>query len=73
MSRFRISIIDTETGQQALLVPGGSGERDLIQAATDDIVSRGVGYFKSEAAVRTAVEQGLRAAILAVKKEVRPR
>lgn len=70
MSRFRITITNTETGEQARLVPGSTGERDMITAVTDAVVRKGVGVFRTEAQVRKAIDAGLREVLKALKREV---
>jgi hypothetical protein len=58
MSRFRIVIRDTETGDDAVLVPGSTGERDLIRAVTD-------------AQVKKAIDTAVREVLLDMKREVK--
>ena len=63
MSRFLISIV-REDGDKVFLRPGGTGERDLIQAIKD----KGIGFLKTEAKVIKAIEEVL----TELKSEVRP-
>jgi hypothetical protein len=71
MSRFRIVIRDTETGDDAVLVPGSTGERDLIRAVTDATVRQGVGMFRTEAQVKKAIDTAVREVLLDMKREVK--
>jgi hypothetical protein len=72
MSRFRVHILDTETGAEAALLPGGRGERDLVDAVLAAIVKRGVGIFRTEAHVAQAIQEGMQEALFALKSEVLP-
>ena len=72
MSRFRIVIEDTETGEQARLVPGSTGERDMIRAITDAAVRKGVGVFRTEAQVKKAIDTAIRETLYEMKREVKP-
>jgi hypothetical protein len=72
MSRFRICITDTQTGERAVLVPGSTGERDLVKSVTDSIVRKGVGLFRTESQVKAAIEAGLKEVFLELKREVAP-
>lgn len=71
MSAFLLAVVRKD-GHRVLLVPGGAGERELIQACADAIVSRGVGVFRTEAMVRAAIEAGMAEVLWAVKSEVVP-
>jgi hypothetical protein len=72
MSRFRISIVDTKTGQTASLVPGSTGERDFVASITEKVVRKGVGIFRTEAQVKAAIDAGVKEAIKELKREVDP-
>ncbi len=72
MSRFILSIVDTVTGAQAKLRPGGSAEKNLVEQAVNAIVKKGVGVFKTEAQVRKAIQEGLTEAIRSAKSDVEP-
>jgi hypothetical protein len=54
MSDFAIKIVRKD-GKPVLLKPGAQGERDFIEA----IRAKGVGWFKSEAQVVSAIKQVL--------------
>lgn len=51
---------------------GGQLERDLVQAITTEIMSRGVGFFKTEAMVRKAVEEGIEKVLYDLKRATVP-
>ena len=68
---FLISIIKTD-GTRVRLRPGGRGEREFISTATAAILAKGVGFLKTEAHVKAAIEQGLTETLLALKSEVVP-
>lgn len=44
-------------------------ERDLIEACTAAVVTRGVGIFRTEAHVRAAIVAGITEAITDLKRE----
>ena len=66
---FLLQLVDARTGRVVTFPGGGPIERDLLTDATDRIVSKGVGIFRTEAQVRRAVEAGLREAFYEFKKE----
>ena len=68
---FRIAIVRDDE-RIALLIPGSTGERDLIASITDAAVKRGVGLFRTEAQVRRAIADGCHDVLLALKREVMP-
>lgn len=70
MPRFLIQIVDGETGQVVVLPGGGRVERDLIVACTDAAVARGVGFLRTEAHVRWAIDGGITDAVRALKREM---
>jgi hypothetical protein len=71
-SRFRIRIEDTSTGREANLVPGGQGERDLIESCVAAIARRGVGVLRTEAQVQAAIREGIAETLYLLKSEVLP-
>lgn len=48
---------------------GGALERDFVAACTENIAVRGVGFFKTEAQVRTAIRDGIADTIRQLKWE----
>lgn len=71
MSKFRIAII-REDDEPVLLHPGSQGERDLVDAITQQIVSKGVGFFRTEARVRRLIAAGINDVLMQLKSEVQP-
>ena len=70
-SKFRISITRTD-GAQVHLVPGGHGERDLVNAIVDTALAKGIGVFRTEAQVKAKLESAIREVLNEIKSEVRP-
>ena len=72
MTLYLLQIVDAREPHAVVRIPaGGPLERDLVQVCTDAIVSKGVGFFKTEGQVRRAIEAGMTEAILALKRESR--
>ena len=71
ISRFRV-VIMKEDGTFAVLHPGGKGERDMTQAITEQVIEKGVGFFKTEAQVKLAVEEAISEVLHELKSEVEP-
>ena len=65
---FLLQIVDRQ-GQVVRLPAGGQLERDFVEACTDAIVARGVGFWRTEAHVRDAITDGIAAAIRALKDD----
>lgn len=65
---FLLQIVDRQ-GAVVRLPGGGRLERDLVDACTRVIVSKGVGVFRTEAHVREAIREGMTEAIRALKRE----
>lgn len=75
MPRFLLQIVDDDEPQRHPVVRfqgGGKLERDLIADCTNAIVGKGVGMFKSEAAVRRAIADGITDVIRSLKHETVP-
>lgn len=70
-SPFRICITHAD-GDVVYLRPGSTGERDLVAAITKHVVSKGVGFFRTQARVEEAIAQGVADALYALKSEVQP-
>jgi hypothetical protein len=63
---FLIQIIDR--GDRVAILPGGGPlEANLIDLCTKQIMSKGVGLFKTEAAVEKAIRDGMAEALLSLK------
>lgn len=60
------------SGEAVMFPAGGPVETDLIEAATREILARGVGLLRSEAHVEQDVRDGLRAAFEKFKATYRP-
>lgn len=72
-SQFVVSIVDRESHTQALLVPGGVAERDLVQGVVDALASRKVGVFRTQAQVTAAVREAMHEVLTATKGDVLPK
>jgi hypothetical protein len=60
MPKFLLQIVDSQDRRRAVTLPaGGELERELIKSCTEAIVQKGVGMFRTEAHVRTAIRDGL--------------
>lgn len=64
---FLIQIVDTDSGTVVQLPGGGQLEQDLIQSVTDAVVAKGVGFLKTEAQVRVAIQAGFTETIRKMK------
>jgi hypothetical protein len=71
MSEFRIRVTHV-SGRNAILVPGGQGERDLVADILARVKAKGVGVGRTEAHVLADVEAALNDALYAIKAEVLP-
>lgn len=72
VTRFLLQIVDaTEPYAVVRLPAGGALERDLVQTCVEAIVAKGVGFGKTEAHVRRAIDEGMTDAIRALKRESR--
>ena len=71
MRLFLLQIVRAETGEVVRFPGGGPLERDLIDACTEAIVSRGVGMWRTEAHVREAIAAGMTEAIMSLKRDTR--
>lgn len=69
MPKFLLQIVDAQRRHVVTLPAGGDLERDLIQACTDAIVAKGVGVFRTEAQVRTAIDAGITEALRDLKMQ----
>ena len=67
---FKLAIVWADGHAPAYLY-GQPLERDLITACTEAIVKRGVGLFKTEAAVKQAILEGITEVIAGLKNDTR--
>lgn len=65
---FRLKLVYAD-GSELVFDGGGAFERDLIVACRDEIVKRGVGVGRTEAHVAQDIEDGIREAIMSLKRE----
>lgn len=65
---FFLQIVDKD-GHIVTMPGGGRLEANLIEACTAAIVSKGVGFFKTEAQVKLAISKGLQEAISNLKRQ----
>lgn len=67
---FLLQIVEASAPHVVVRLPaGGRLERDLVEACTRAIVSKGVGFFRTEAHVRQAIAEGITEAIRALKQD----
>jgi hypothetical protein len=59
MTLFLLQVVRNGSTKAVQLPGGGKMEIDLIDACTEAIVRRKVGYFRSEAHVRQAIKAGI--------------
>lgn len=70
ISDFRIQIVHAKTGRVVEWLPGAKIETDLVRELVYRLRNRGVGVFKTEAAVLKAVEEEFAALLWELKKQV---
>lgn len=70
ISNFRLQIVHAKEGKVVEWLPGAKIETDLIRELVYRLRTRGVGVFKSEAAVLKAVEEEFAALLWELKKQV---
>ncbi len=70
-SKFQITITRTDH-KPVTFRPGGGHERDLVNAIVTKVISKGVGFFKTEAKVKEAIQQSLEEILYELKSEVKP-
>jgi hypothetical protein len=68
MTRFWLQVVDRD-GVVVKMPFGAPMERDLIRACTEAIVAKGVGVFRTEAQVKSAIEAGITETVRALKHE----
>lgn len=67
---FLLQIVEAASPHTVVRLPGGGTlERDLVEACTAAILAKGVGVFRTEAHVRSAIATGIAEAIRALKRE----
>lgn len=67
---FKLQLVYAD-GSALPFLAGSSFERDLITACQRAILAKGVGVFKTEAAVAQAVADGMAEVLLDLKKDAR--
>lgn len=72
MSDFRMQIIHNQDGRVMAWAPGTHVEVDLVEALARRLQLRGVGIFKTEEQVLTAVREEFAALLYELKALVRP-
>jgi hypothetical protein len=65
---FYLQIVDRD-GVIAKFPGGGHLETQLIDDITHAVMSKGVGFFKTEAAVESALRDGMREVLRALKRK----
>lgn len=71
-SVFLLQIVENNPSRTVATIPaGGPLEADIIELCVKEIVSRGVGLFRSESHVTQDIRDGIRAAFLAIKDQTR--
>lgn len=56
-------------GDVVQLPAGGKLERDLIATCTESILQQPMGWWRTDAKIRTAVSAGIQAALMELKRE----
>jgi len=70
-SRFLLQIIDRATNDVIQFEPGMAAEKLFIEDCVGQIIKRGVGFFRTEAHVVQDIRDGLEAAILELKAQIK--
>lgn len=70
-SKYRLVII-REDGNPVFYMPGSKGERDMVNAIVEKVMSKGVGFFRTESHVRKDVVEAVNEVIHDLKAEVTP-
>jgi hypothetical protein len=65
---FRLQLVYPD-GEQLTFDAGSAFERDIVAAIKSEILARGVGMFRGEAHVAQDIEDGVKAALLSLKRE----
>lgn len=65
---FKLQIVYPD-GTPLTFEAGSRFERDLVESIIKTIMPKGVGFFKTEAKVRMAIEEGIKEAIWDLKAE----
>lgn len=68
--RFLMRVWDTATNSYVEWSPGKPIERQLVEDLCNRVEAKGVGYFRSSATVRVAVQSAMQELLLDLKKEV---
>lgn len=71
-SKYLVSIVGVDDSVIVRMRPGGTRERDLVTAVTEAAVAKGVGLFRTEAAVREAIRAAFDDVLMSLKADVRP-
>ena len=71
MTNYLLTIIRTDQ-DPVYLIPGGTGERELITAIVDATLAKGVGVLRTKAHVKTALTQAILEVVHSLKSEVLP-
>lgn len=71
MSEYRIAIVH-ESGNAILLHPGSRGERDLVESVVAAAVAKDIGFLRTEAQVKKAIEDAFNEVLFNLKCEVCP-
>lgn len=69
-SEFVIQVVHKDTGRVVEWAPGLAVEKEFDQELLNRLRSKGVGWFKSEEKVLTAVHEALRALLYELKAQV---
>ena len=71
-SAYLLQIVYADGSRPTQFLAGGQGERDIVDALTKAILSRKVGFLRTEAQVRRAIEAGIHEVFHGLKAEARP-
>jgi len=70
-SLYRLQIVRAD-GSRVRWRPGGLEELDFIAACVDCICAKGVGFLKTEATVKRAIQEGIEETLNSLKERVDP-
>ena len=69
LARFYLQIV-TEDGEKIRFAAGGAAEAELIDLCAKEILSRGVGIFRTEAQVEQRIREGIHDAVYRFKERI---
>jgi len=70
-SVYRLQIVRPD-GSRVRWRPGGVEELNFIAACSERICAKGVGFLKTEATVKRAIQEGIEEALNSLKERIDP-